>query len=160
MGSHRSGPHPSGPHPLGPPPFGAHFWAPPFVVPKFNIQKLAEVEIGRSRVGRTRRPTLIKSTATWGTRALAKREPNAVKSYMSLASSNKGRRCSVVIPEGPLAAPRRDERRFRANNCSSRSNMAIGSYAVSSSGSGSRGRSSASLTYTGRRSTISRRRGI
>ena len=72
------------------------------------------------------RPTL--STATWRTRALASREPNAVKSCMPLVSSSKGRRCS----EGPPAAPRRDVRKFRANICSSSSNMATGSHAVTS----------------------------
>ena len=47
-------------------------------------------------------------------RNLSNREPTSVNRRSPLTSSNRGRTCSVVIPEGPPAAPRREVRKFRA----------------------------------------------
>ena len=53
-------------------------------------------------------------------------------------SLHTGRKCSVVIPEGPSAAPRRQDLNTRQNLCSSNSNGRIGACLTTSSGNGSR----------------------
>ena len=52
--------------------------------------------------------------------------------------SNRIRKCSAVIPDGPPAAPRRAERRFLRRRCSSSSNGELGTWRETSSGMGSR----------------------
>ena len=54
-------------------------------------------------------------------------------------SSSKGRKCSIVMPDGPAAAPLRDDRRLRLNNFSSNSKGVAGMNWAKSSGRGSRG---------------------
>ena len=68
------------------------------------------------------RPTLIKSIATCGTRAFANRE-----SHPPHVVQHKAEICSVVTLDGPPAAPRLEMRKFRANMCSSNSNLATDS---------------------------------
>ena len=77
------------------------------------------------------------SLGTWAPETL---DANSEKSCIALWSTKRHRRCSVVMPEGPPAAPRRDDLRFRQNWSWSKTNRLSGTNDVNSSGSGSRER--------------------
>ena len=57
----------------------------------------------------------------------------------SLGASNRGWRCSTVMPDGPPAAPRLADLRLRANCVASNLNVDCGLWCTSSSGTGLNG---------------------
>ena len=72
-----------------------------------------------------------------GTWALANCSPTTNSKCASWVESNSGRRCSLVMPEGPPAEPRLDDRNVRKKKSSSSLNSS-GTKVRKSSGIGSR----------------------
>ena len=84
-------------------------------------------------------PRLIICATPSGIWPLAKISPTTKNKCVSRALSRRGRRCSVVIPDGPPAAPFLAVLRFRANLSSSRLKARAGWNRKISCGMGLRG---------------------
>ena len=85
------------------------------------------------------RQILTICTTDSGIKPRAKTSPALKNTCIEAQSSNNGRKCSFVMPEGPAAAPLREDRRHQRNNFSSRSKGKGGTCSNTSLGNGSRG---------------------
>ena len=84
-------------------------------------------------------PILTMSLMELGTAPLARSSNTTKSDCVSRGLSRRTRRCSIVIPEGPQAAPRLADLTLRLNRSLSNWKSTSGTWPRMSSGSGSRG---------------------
>ena len=81
------------------------------------------------------RPILTASITGFGTLAVTKCSPDRKNQCSDGGLDDKGLRCSLVMPEGPLAAPLQAVLKLRPNRASSNSISDAGAWCTMSSSS-------------------------